>query len=152
MPQVGRFIRAVPLREWPAILMALLVAVLIEVGLRLMRLPTLARLAGAPLQMDGPADFDDQPMRARFVGKQARRVSAVQRVMRHWPVDGNCLRQALVLGNRLRRDHPQLRIGVRKDETGMLRAHAWLEVDGRTLDPIGNATFLGLTPVRGAQS
>lgn len=62
------------------------------------------------------------------------RLRKVNHVMRRWPVDGECLRQALVAGHRLRSLGPTLRIGVaRKD--GAIAAHAWLEVGGRSLDP-----------------
>lgn len=62
------------------------------------------------------------------------RVRAVRYVMRHWPVDGVCLRDSLVAGHRLRALHPKLKLGVARSESGVA-AHAWLEVDGRSLDP-----------------
>jgi hypothetical protein len=40
-----------------------------------------------------------------------------------------------------------LRIGVRKDDLGAVRAHAWLEVGGRTLDPLAEITFQGFLPL-----
>ncbi len=64
----------------------------------------------------------------------ASRVRVVRVVMRKWPVDGVCLRDALVTGQRLRRLRPTLKLGVARSEAG-LAAHAWLEIDGRSLDP-----------------
>ncbi len=63
-----------------------------------------------------------------------RRVRVVQAVMIHWPIDGTCLRHSLVAGRRIRSLSPVLRLGVRKD-AGQVSAHAWLEIDGRSLDP-----------------
>jgi hypothetical protein len=120
-------------REMPAILAAAMVAVAVEVGLRTLKLPTLARLMSTPLADDGGAPtrvVDRFPMRPRLV----LRLRAVRRVMRHWPFGDTCLRLALVSGQRLRELHPLLRVGVAKDEDGV-RAHAWLEVDGVSLDP-----------------
>lgn len=63
-----------------------------------------------------------------------QRVRVVRAVMRRWPVDGVCLRDSLVTAHRLRALHPQLKIGVARGERGV-DAHAWLEIDGRSLDP-----------------
>ena len=57
----------------------------------------------------------------------------------HGPYRATCLRQSLALWWLLRRRRipAELRIGVRKDNAG-LRAHAWVELDGRALnDPSG---------------
>ncbi len=61
------------------------------------------------------------------------RYRVVNHLMRNWPVDGVCLRQSLVLGNRLRALRPVLKIGVARDDQ-VVKAHAWLEVSGRSLD------------------
>lgn len=125
--------RAVPLRELPAVVAAAAVAVAVEIGLHTLKLPRLARLMGTPLADDGgvPARVVDSfPMPPRLVV----RLRAVRRVMRHWPFGDTCLRLALVSGQRIRRLRPLLRVGVAKDADGV-RAHAWLEVDGVSLDP-----------------
>ncbi|OLF15714.1 lasso peptide biosynthesis B2 protein [Actinophytocola xanthii] len=59
---------------------------------------------------------------------------ACSAVTSRWPAGDTCLRRCLVAGHRLRRLSPVLRIGVRRDASGLV-AHSWLEVDGRTLDP-----------------
>lgn len=64
-----------------------------------------------------------------------QRIRVVRVVMRRWPVDGVCLRDALVTGHRLRALRPRLKLGVARSGTGDLQAHAWLEIDGRSLDP-----------------
>lgn len=125
--------RDLPLRELPAVVAAAVVAVVVELGLRTLKLPTLARLMRTPLADDGgvPSRIVDRfPMPPRLVV----RLRAVRRVMRHWPFGDTCLRLALVSGQRIRELHPLLRVGVAKDADGV-RAHAWLEVDGVSLDP-----------------
>jgi hypothetical protein len=124
---------SVPPRELPAVVAAAMVAVAVEVGLRTLKLPTLARLMSTPLADDGGAPeqvVDRYPMPPRLV----LRMRAVRRVMRHWPFGDACLRLALVSGQRIRELRPLLRVGVAKGDDGV-RAHAWLEVDGVSLDP-----------------
>lgn len=62
-------------------------------------------------------------------------VRACVGVATRWPAGDTCLRRCLLIGHRLSRLDPVLRIGVRRDETGTFVAHSWLEFDGRTLDP-----------------
>src|SRR5690606_34775111 len=127
----------VPLREVPAVAAALVVACAVEVGVRTLPLPRLARLAGAPLRHGGPAG--PPPTRPVQLGPRARlRLGAVRRVMRHWPYGDTCLRHALVAGHRIRRFGPELVVGVTKVE-GEVRAHAWLEVGAGVYDPLGAA-------------
>jgi hypothetical protein len=68
-----------------------------------------------------------------------RVTSAVETASRYVPLARNCLTRALVARFMLaRRGRPaDLRIGVAKDRTGLLTAHAWLEADGA---PIFGAT------------
>jgi hypothetical protein len=128
---VSRSIAAV--RELPAVFAAASVAAAVEIGLRTLKLPVLARLTGTPLRND-----DGTPAReADRLGLPPRlvmRMRAVRRVMRHWPFGTSCLRLALVSGQRIRSVRPVLRVGVMKDADGV-RAHAWLEIDGVSLDP-----------------
>lgn len=135
----------VPLREVPAVAAALVVACAVEVGVRTLPLPRLARLAGAPLRHGGPAGTP--PTRPVQLGPRARlRLGAVRRVMRHWPYGDTCLRHALVAGHRIRRFGPELVVGVTKVE-GEVRAHAWLEVGAGVYDPLGAApAYLPLVP------
>ncbi len=122
------------LPELPAVLASALVAAAVEVGLRVTTLPRLARFLGTPLA-SGPAAALAGPGPAQLPSWARRRVSATGRVLRHWPFGDTCLRQALVSGQRLRRLHPSLHVGVAKLD-GEVRAHAWLVVRGRILDPM----------------
>ena len=58
---------------------------------------------------------------------------AIRVVSRYLPGTMNCLVQALATQSMLaRRGHPaRVRIGVAKDEGGQLKAHAWVECEGK---------------------
>ena len=56
------------------------------------------------------------------------------RLLRRRPFNPTCLRRALLGGYVLRRHAPVVRIGVAKTDKLVL-AHAWVEVDGVSLDP-----------------
>jgi hypothetical protein len=115
-----------------------LVALVVEAGLRLSTLPRLTRLLGIRLAQDG--ESEQQQNSALPPGLPAiwirQRALAVNRVFRHWPFGNTCLRRALVLGQRIHRLDPTLVIGVRHDDSGALAAHAWLVVAGVSLDPL----------------
>jgi hypothetical protein len=122
----------------PQVAIIIIVAVIVEVGLRYSTLPRLTWLLGVRLAQNpetqeepDPAPPPDLP-----VSWIHRRAVAVNRVFRHWPFDNTCLRRALVLGQRIRRLDPALVIGVRLDDTGTLAAHAWIAVAGVALDSL----------------
>ena len=123
----------------PQVALVTLVALIVEAGLRLSTLPRLTRLLGIRLAQDcqpGEQQQDPSLMPDLPVTWIRRRAAAVNRVFRHWPFDATCLRRALVLGQRIRRLDPTLVIGVRRDDSGALAAHAWLVVAGVALDPL----------------
>lgn len=121
--------RLLPLAET---VVAVFLAVLVEVGLRVLPLPVLADRLGLRLA-SREVDTDVVDLLPRWA---AVRLRAVKRVMRYWPAGprGKCLRAALISGQRLRRLNPELVLGVRLEAEGVV-AHAWLAVDGRALDP-----------------
>ena len=102
-------------------------AVLAEACLRVMPLRRTAKLFGVGLGALSAEAAASEPVPAWALA----RLRVVALVMRRWPVDGTCLREALVSGQRLRALDPCLRIGVKSRGV----AHAWLEVGGRSLDP-----------------
>lgn len=118
----------------PQVVLVVLVAIVVEVGLRLSTLPRLTCLLGIRLAHD--CESDQQPDSIHLPGLIRRRALVVNRVFRRWPFDDTCLRRALVLGHRIRRLDPALLIGVRHDDSGALAAHAWLVVAGVSLDPL----------------
>lgn len=133
----------------PQTLLVALVALVVEVGLKLSTLPHLTRFLGIQLTQD--CEHEQQngsaPPSALPVSWIRRRALAVNRVFRHLPFNDTCLRRALVLGQRIRRLDPTLVIGVRYDESGALAAHAWLVVAGVALDPLA-AQYEALHDVR----
>lgn len=124
---------------------ALALAVVVECGLRLLRLPRLSRLLGVPLDTSGQREVDgaDPVIVPRWA---RRRLRCARRALRHWPFGDSCLRLALVGGCLVRRLDPVLRIGVAKQD-GRVRAHAWLEVGGVSLD-VGSADFAPVESIR----
>ena len=112
---------------------ALLLAVVVESGLRTLSLPRLSRLLGVPL--DTSVQREVEITHPVIVPRWARRrLVAARRALRYWPFGDSCLRLALVGGCLVRRLDPVLRIGVAKHE-GEIKAHAWLEIGGLSLDP-----------------
>ena len=106
-----------------------------EVAVRTTPLPALTRRLGIALEEDASGDTT-RPRRssARALPPAAieKRAAAVDRLYRVWPRRDSCLRRALVLGYRVREARPTLRIGVAR-EGEEIRAHAWIEVDGRVV-------------------
>lgn len=117
--------------ELPWLAAALALAPVVELGLRVARLPRLAALLGVRLDLDArPVESATRLLPDRY---QAR-LRAVRRVVRHWPFGDTCLRHALLAGVLIRRLGPVLQVGVARRE-GEVRAHAWLLVDGVVVDP-----------------
>lgn len=132
--------------DWPAVLDTLVVAFVVEVGLRTMRLPRLARILGVPLS-ELADDVRDDTTQLAIPSAAVRRLRISAKVMRHWPFDEKCLRRSLVCGYRIRELNPSLVVGV-AIVGNEVKAHAWLTVDGISLDSLGSTSFLGLVPVR----
>ncbi|MBB5786248.1 lasso peptide biosynthesis B2 protein [Jiangella mangrovi] len=134
-----RAVRSV--RDWPVAARAVLVTVVVEAGLRLATLPRLASLVGVPLRFDDDPVPPAAPSLPAILGaREVRALYVSERVVRHSPFGDTCLRRALVGGHVLRRRKPALRVGVAKID-GRIQAHAWLEIDGVSLDPVGAATY-----------
>ncbi len=110
----------------------LLVGVVVELGVRLVPLPRVARALGVRLsETVVPASPPIVLPRWSKV-----RLDAAWRITSRWPAGpaGKCLRTSLVAGHRLRRLRPEMVIGVRRQGT-TTEAHAWLVVAGGSLDP-----------------
>ncbi len=112
------------------------VMIVVEIGLRTMRLPRLARLLRLRLGVDGPPAHDGDAPDPAVMLRIRRYARAIDRVLRRWPFGDTCLRRALILGFIIRDLDPTLLIGVRRDDAGEIAAHAWLMVAGTTLDPM----------------
>lgn len=125
----------VPPRDLPDLAVALVVSLAVEVGLRRTPLPVLARRLGVDL--DQEPDDSLVAWRASTVTDQ-RRLRNARRVLRRGPAGDTCLRQALLLGQRLRHHAPRLHVGVARVD-GAVKAHAWLSLQGARLDPLRSA-------------
>ena len=117
------------------VLTVLALACRVEVDVRRLALPELAARYGLRLAVEAPGDAPDTLL-PRWAGN---RVRTVWRVMGLWPSarERLCLRRSLVLGARLRELEPDLVVGVRPgaaDGSGRLDAHAWVVVQGHSLD------------------
>ena len=68
---------------------------------------------------------------------------------RYGPFRATCLPQATVLWTLLRRNglHPDIKIGVRKAGQAVV-AHAWVDVDGCSLDDSGEITYVPMRTPR----
>lgn len=142
MKHIARIRRhATALRTWTwaerrELAVVAILAVWCEVLIRWRPLPELARRFNVKLEA-GPPTASDVPLEV-LPPWALMRLRMVRRVMRNWPVDGVCLRHALVAGHRVSALDPTLRIGVAMGDPGALRAHAWLEIDRRSLDVESN--------------
>lgn len=140
---IGRAVRGarrIPPAQWPGLLRTVCLVAFVEVGLRTVRLPRVARWLGVPL-----ADGDDRVPTAPRDGahgpsaplaldqRELAGVRDARRVLSAPGVDGTCLRQALVVGHVVRRRAPRLVLGVAKRD-GTVAAHAWIEVEGWVVD------------------
>lgn len=112
------------------------VLLLIESGLRRRTpLPVLCQKIGATLSSSKarsgmPADVPGevlQPLR--------RAAQRADRAVRLWPFGDTCLRRALLIAALTSDIDSAVVIGVKKAEDGRFLAHAWVEVDGISLDP-----------------
>jgi len=107
-------------------------AVVLEWRLRRWDIVRVAQKMGVATEDGGAAPSGD----LHLSPQEAREVADVRRVLTYGPFNGTCLRQSLLVGHVLRRRSTVLRIGVRKT-SGVVKAHAWLLVDGHCVDSYG---------------
>ena len=124
----------------PLVVARLPMAVVVEVGLRVLPLPRLAKLVGAELALDEPTAT---PGPVDLSASERRRVSAAYALYARLREPGRCLRRSFVVAHTLRDRDPVLRIGTAAGH----RQHAWVEIGGAALDA-GAHTF---TPLRRAK-
>ncbi len=141
---VVRTLRAIPWRVRMEIVRVVAIALVVELALRRLPLPRVARLLGVRIAADrAESPLPDGPLPDVLTDARRRReFDAAARVMRHWPARRMCLRRSLVLGRLLRDLDPALRLGVARSDDGLL-AHAWIEVAGVRLDS-GEVRFVSL--------
>ena len=132
-----RRLSSISWRQWKDLAFTVIVLTVIEIGLRVGSLDRLAELLGS--------QWSSQKARMNGRCRSSRPMTAalsmqLEKVLRHWCFSATCLRRSLLAGHLLRRWHPVLRLGVAKVD-GIVTAHAWLEINGVNLDPVGSASF-----------
>lgn len=111
--------------------------IMIEISLRTSDLPTTCRRLGITYDLDSAAP---PPAGLAVLPRWTRRaVLGSLVVVSRWPAGNTCLRRCLLIGHRLRRLDPVLRIGVMRTAGGEFSAHSWLEFGGHTFDATANA-------------
>ena len=130
--KLGRWLRNYSELDWRdrvEVVRILVLAAVVEVLLRSLPLPRLAKLLRVELDLMSPDR--GRPIESAPPEWVLRRIQLTVMVLRH--TRQTCLRNSLVLARRLRQLSPTIRIGVRKVD-GRLTAHAWLELDGQFYD------------------
>lgn len=129
----ARSLLALPAKLQLAVLRALPIAVAVEIGLRVLSLPALARLLGVRLGTRRPDQISEVRANAEMDEAENQSARAVELIFRNWPLGGSCLRKSLVLARVLRKRNRLIRIGVARANEGFT-AHAWVEVEGVSFD------------------
>jgi hypothetical protein len=144
----GHLRRAVrlPPRELVTTVHAVVVLGVVEVLIRWVPLPRLARVLGIRVNL-GPTRPDAEQLPVTLLSPRARReLQCTRRVADVWPLSkGPCLRRSLVAGHLLRRHHPAVRLGVAGTGADLV-AHAWLEIDDRPLENVEGLLVFQRTP------
>lgn len=149
-PFLRRLKRAhlLPWRDLVATFHAGAVLLVVEVLVRWVPLPRLAALLGVRLDLRPPDPSAEPVMGAELDPRVRRRLRAARRVSDGWPLaKGPCLRRSLVAGHLVRDQRSALRIGF-GGLGGDVHAHAWLELDGRPLEPVTGFTAFEQTTTR----
>ena len=138
MTKASRRVIRLPPREAATALRAGMVLIVVEILIRWVPLPRLARLLGVRLDLEPPLPASPVMSAAELSEHDRRQLRGARRVADRWPLSkGPCLRRSLVAGHLLRRHDPTIRVGVAG--TGdRLQAHAWLEIEGRPLEDPGD--------------
>ncbi|WP_166980303.1 lasso peptide biosynthesis B2 protein [Paramicrobacterium fandaimingii] len=145
-----RTVLAYPPRRWADLVEAVAVAIRVESALRRGGVARAARVGHVHVLMDGIAAPTAPLAEVNLTPREREKLDTAWRLLRQPPFNGTCLRRAIVGGHFLRDRTPILRIGVSK-ENGVVAAHAWVEIDGVSLDPDGSERFSVLTaPTKGS--
>jgi hypothetical protein len=140
-----------PLREQLTVLWILVLASLVEVGLRTVSFNQVARWFRVSLITDS-TDNPNTPGTPDFDETERRQIRNVLRVMHYWPfAKGSCLRQSILLAYLLRRREPVVRLGVSRQDDEIV-AHAWVDICGISLGHIDGYAAMEKGPVSGSPS
>lgn len=143
-----RTLASYPPRRWGDLVVAAVMARRIERALAGGGVQRAADLARTSVVMDGKAAPVGRLDEAPITQREREKIETSWRLLKHGPFDETCLRRALVGGYFVRSVPAVLRIGVSKVE-GTVSAHAWLEVGGVGLDPVGAGEYAMLQAPEG---
>ncbi|MBE7481012.1 MAG: lasso peptide biosynthesis B2 protein [Polyangiaceae bacterium] len=115
-------------RERRAVVRMAPAALVVSAGLGRIPVTSLLRLLGLRAEFQARPNAADQAQAIRNAS------FAVGIWARNWPGMSSCLPRALVLTHALRAHGAVLRIGVARGASQEVAAHAWVDVDGRSLD------------------
>lgn len=143
-----RTVLAYPPRRWTDLVRAVAVALRVESALRRGGIARAALVGRVHVVMDGVAAPTSPLASVDLSPREREKLDTAWRLLRQHPFNGTCLRRAIVGGYFLRERDPILRIGVSK-ANGIVAAHAWIEIDGVSLDPDGAERYAVLTAPKG---
>lgn len=129
-----RGLRRLSAAQWRVLINGVGLALVVETGIRLLKLPTLARLLRVPIENDAETAGVTSNLSSVMDRATYERLVITYKLMNRWPFDEKCLRRSLVTAVQIRRVHPVLIIGVAIAGEEVM-AHAWLRVGGIDLDP-----------------
>jgi Transglutaminase-like superfamily len=148
---VARAWLRLPLSSKAAAVYATVLVVAVEILIHVSSVDQASQWLRVPL--DGSTDVGELPAldASALSARERELLGALGSVQRRWLFDATCLRRALASGWILRRHRPRLCLGLARSEEAL--AHAWLIVDGHSLDGLPGATLfrpLALTGPHGA--
>jgi len=145
--QLARRAANLPVTELLTTMYAAFVLLVVELLIRWVPLTRLSRILGVPVDLS-PASarsLSNQP-EIELSPRSRMRLRSTNRVVDRWPFcKGPCLRRALITGHLLRAQRPAIRLGT-AGTGSTLRAHAWVEIDGRPLEDVAGYTVLRIRP------
>lgn len=117
------------------VLRVVILAPTVELCLRTMAIQRTARLLRIRVRLeDGPGAPESLRPELRMTKQERRTIAIAWRVLDIGPFNSTCLRRSIVGACLMRRRDHAVRIGVLRMASGF-KAHAWLEIDGISLDP-----------------
>jgi len=126
----------IPPREMLTTVRVVATIVTVELLIRWVALPRLARLLGVRVSLEPALPGNAHIRTTEFSPRARRELRCTRRVADRWPLSqGPCLRRALVGGHLLRRYNPSVRIGMAGTGDD-LYAHAWLEINEQPLENV----------------
>lgn len=120
---------------------AAVLAPMVELLLRTIAIQRTANLLRIRVRLEGgPGVPDSSHAELRLTDRERRALAIAWRVLDIGPFNSTCLRRSIIGACLMRRRDHAVRIGVLRTADGF-KAHAWLEIDGVSLDPDASLDF-----------